>query len=59
MGVLQRFERRLGGLVAGAFAKLFKGGVEPVVSAIVELIPATPPRSNPSPTVEPPRWPAS
>ncbi|MGF7236390.1 MAG: FhaA domain-containing protein [Frankia sp.] len=30
MGVLQRFERRLGGLVEGAFAKVFKGGVEPV-----------------------------
>jgi hypothetical protein len=28
--VLQRFERRLGGLVEGAFAKVFKGGVEPV-----------------------------
>jgi FHA domain-containing protein len=30
VGVLQRFERRLGGLVEGAFAKVFKGGVEPV-----------------------------
>lgn len=30
MGVMQRFERRLGGLVEGAFAKVFKGGVEPV-----------------------------
>ena len=30
MGVLQRFERRLGGLVEGAFARVFKGGVEPV-----------------------------
>ncbi|MGZ4664220.1 MAG: FhaA domain-containing protein [Frankiaceae bacterium] len=30
MGVLSRFERRLGGLVEGAFAKVFKGGVEPV-----------------------------
>jgi len=30
MGVLQRFERRLGGLVEGAFQKVFKGGVEPV-----------------------------
>ena len=28
--MLQRFERRLGGLVEGAFAKVFKGGVEPV-----------------------------
>lgn len=36
MGVLQRFERRLGGLVEGAFAKVFKGSVEPVevVSAL-------------------------
>lgn len=36
MGVLQRFERRLGGLVEGAFAKVFKGAVEPVevVSAL-------------------------
>jgi pSer/pThr/pTyr-binding forkhead associated (FHA) protein len=30
VGVLQRFERRLGGLVEGAFARVFKGGVEPV-----------------------------
>lgn len=30
MGVLQRFERRLGGLVEGAFARVFKGAVEPV-----------------------------
>ncbi len=30
MGVLQRFESRLGGLVEGAFARVFKGGVEPV-----------------------------
>jgi hypothetical protein len=30
VGVMQRFERRLGGLVEGAFAKVFKGGVEPV-----------------------------
>jgi hypothetical protein len=30
MGALQRFERRLGGLVEGAFARVFKGGVEPV-----------------------------
>ena len=30
MGVLQRFERRLGGLVEGAFAKVFKGEVQPV-----------------------------
>ncbi len=30
MGVLSRFEQRLGGLVEGAFAKVFKGGVEPV-----------------------------
>lgn len=30
MGVLQRFERRLEGLVEGAFAKIFRGGVEPV-----------------------------
>jgi hypothetical protein len=30
MGVLQRFERRLEGLVEGAFAKVFRGGVEPV-----------------------------
>jgi hypothetical protein len=28
--VLQRFERRLGGLVEGAFAKVFKGEVQPV-----------------------------
>lgn len=30
MGVLQRFERRLGGMVEGAFAKVFKGEVQPV-----------------------------
>ena len=30
MGVLQRFERRLEGLVEGAFAQVFRGGVEPV-----------------------------
>lgn len=30
MGVLQRFERRLEGLVEGAFARVFRGGVEPV-----------------------------
>ncbi len=30
MGVLQRFERRLEGLVGNAFARLFKGQVEPV-----------------------------
>jgi hypothetical protein len=30
LGVLQRFERRLEGLVEGAFAKVFRGGVEPV-----------------------------
>lgn len=30
MGVLQRFERRIGGLVEGAFAKVFKGDVQPV-----------------------------
>lgn len=30
MGVLQRFERRLEDLVGGAFARLFKGQVEPV-----------------------------
>jgi hypothetical protein len=30
VGVLQRFERRLEGLVEGAFAKVFRGGVEPV-----------------------------
>lgn len=30
MGVLQRFERRLEGLIEGAFAKVFRGGVEPV-----------------------------
>lgn len=30
MGVLQRFERRLEGLVEGAFARVFKGAVEPV-----------------------------
>lgn len=30
MGVLSRFERRLEGLVEGAFARVFRGGVEPV-----------------------------
>jgi len=30
MGVVQRFERRLEGLVEGAFTKIFRGGVEPV-----------------------------
>ncbi len=30
MGVLQRFERRLEGLIEGAFARIFRGGVEPV-----------------------------
>ena len=30
MGVLQRFERRLGGLVEGAFARMFGGVVQPV-----------------------------
>jgi hypothetical protein len=30
MGVLQRFEKRLGGLVEGGFARLFHGRVEPV-----------------------------
>ena len=30
MGVLQRFERRLEGLVNGAFAKAFKSEVQPV-----------------------------
>lgn len=30
MGVLQRFERRLEGLVSGAFGRVFKGRVEPV-----------------------------
>ena len=30
MGVLQRFERRLEGLVGAAFARMFKGQVEPV-----------------------------
>ena len=30
MGVLQRFERRLGGLVEGAFARAFGGVVQPV-----------------------------
>ncbi|MCU1675657.1 MAG: domain containing protein [Frankiales bacterium] len=30
MGVLQRFERRLEGMVEGAFARAFKGNVEPV-----------------------------
>ena len=33
MGVLQRFERRLEGLVGTAFARLFKGQVEPVEMA--------------------------
>ena len=35
MGVLQRFERRLGGIVEGAFAKVFKGEVQPVEIASV------------------------
>ena len=30
MGVLQRFERRLEGLVEGAFARVFGGVVQPV-----------------------------
>src|SRR3954463_10610216 len=30
VGVLQRLERRLGGLVEGPFARAFKGNVEPV-----------------------------
>jgi hypothetical protein len=30
VGVLSRFERRLEGLVEGTFAKVFRGGVEPV-----------------------------
>jgi Protein of unknown function (DUF3662)/FHA domain len=30
VGVLQAFERRFGGLVEGAFAKVFKGDVQPV-----------------------------
>lgn len=30
MGVVQRFERRLEGIVEGAFTKIFRGGVEPV-----------------------------
>jgi hypothetical protein len=30
MGVVQRFERRLEGLVEGAFTRVFRGGVEPV-----------------------------
>src|SRR3954468_8684353 len=30
VGVLQRFERRRGGMVEGAFAKVFKGDVQPV-----------------------------
>jgi hypothetical protein len=30
MGVLQRFERRLEGLVEGTFTRMFRGGVEPV-----------------------------
>ena len=33
MGVVQRFERRLAGLVQGAFAKAFGGWVEPGESA--------------------------
>jgi hypothetical protein len=33
--VLQRFERRLGGIVEGAFAKVFKGEVQPVEIASV------------------------
>src|SRR4051812_36518581 len=34
VGVLQRFERRLGGMVEGAFAKVFKGDVQPVEVAV-------------------------
>ena len=30
MGALQRFEKRLEGMVEGAFAKVFKGVVHPV-----------------------------
>ena len=30
MGVLQRFERRLEGVIEGAFARVFRGSVEPV-----------------------------
>ena len=33
MGVLQRFERRLGGMVEGLFARAFKSEVQPVVVA--------------------------
>lgn len=37
MGVLQRFERRLEGMVEGAFARVFKGVVEPVeVAAAIQ-----------------------
>jgi hypothetical protein len=37
VGVLQRFERRLEGLVEGAFARAFKGNVEPVeIAAALE-----------------------
>ena len=37
MGALQRFERRLEGLVEGAFARVFKGVVEPVeVAAAIQ-----------------------
>ena len=39
MGVLQRFERRLEGLVEGAFARAFKGNVEPVeIAAALEAL---------------------
>jgi hypothetical protein len=34
LGVLQAFERRLGGLVEGAFAKVFKGDVQPAEIAV-------------------------
>src|ERR1700759_4784413 len=34
VGVLQAFERRLGGLVEGAFAKVFKGDVQPAEIAV-------------------------
>jgi hypothetical protein len=34
VGVLEAFERRLGGLVEGAFAKVFKGDVQPAEIAV-------------------------
>jgi hypothetical protein len=34
VGVLQAFEKRLGGLVEGAFAKVFKGDVQPAEIAV-------------------------